>query len=93
MTIAGTTPVHGDLSENGTSSFHMKIYIRDHNKDRVPFPERLHQQDVSTGPGLFLSCEILSITGITITETGTPGKGARFEIAVPKGAYRCDKGP
>jgi PAS domain S-box-containing protein len=41
-----------------------------------------------TGLGLFLSREILSITGITITETGEPGKGARFEILVPKGAYR-----
>jgi PAS domain S-box-containing protein len=41
-----------------------------------------------TGLGLFLSREILSITGITITENGTPGKGARFEITVPKGAYR-----
>ncbi|MDD4253870.1 MAG: PAS domain-containing sensor histidine kinase [Methanofollis sp.] len=42
----------------------------------------------NTGLGLFLSREILSITGITITETGEPGKGARFEIIVPKGAYR-----
>ncbi|MDO8872062.1 MAG: PAS domain S-box protein [Methanoregula sp.] len=41
-----------------------------------------------TGLGLFLSREILSITGITITETGEPGKGARFEITVPKGMYR-----
>jgi signal transduction histidine kinase len=41
-----------------------------------------------TGLGLFLSREILSITGITIQENGTPGKGARFEISVPKGAYR-----
>ncbi len=41
-----------------------------------------------TGLGLFLSREILSITGITITETGTPGKSARFEILVPKGGYR-----
>jgi len=41
-----------------------------------------------TGLGLFLSREILSITGITITENGTPGKGARFEITVPKGEYR-----
>jgi len=38
--------------------------------------------------GLYLMGEILSITGITITENGTPGKGARFEIMVPKGAYR-----
>jgi PAS domain S-box-containing protein len=41
-----------------------------------------------TGLGLFLSREILSITGITITENGIPGKGARFEIRVPKGMYR-----
>ncbi|MDD3137229.1 MAG: PAS domain S-box protein, partial [Methanoregula sp.] len=42
-----------------------------------------------TGLGLFLSREILAISGITITETGMPGKGARFEITVPKGLYRC----
>ena len=41
-----------------------------------------------TGLGLFLSKEILSITGITIRETGEPGKGARFEMTVPKGAWR-----
>ena len=41
-----------------------------------------------TGLGLFLSREILSITGITIAETSEPGKGARFEMNVPKGAYR-----
>lgn len=38
----------------------------------------------NTGLGLFLSREILSITGISILETGIPGKGARFEILVPK---------
>ncbi len=38
--------------------------------------------------GLFLSREILSITDITIHETGEPGKGARFEIYIPRGAYR-----
>ena len=42
----------------------------------------------NTGPVLILSREILSITGITIKETGEPGKGARFEITVPKGAWR-----
>ncbi len=41
-----------------------------------------------TGLGLFLSREILSITGITITETGEPGTGVRFEIQIPKGEYR-----
>jgi PAS domain S-box-containing protein len=42
----------------------------------------------NTGLGLALSREILDITGITIRETGEIGKGARFEIAVPKGAWR-----
>lgn len=42
----------------------------------------------NTGFGLFLSREILGITGITITENGTPGAGARFIIRVPRGGYR-----
>jgi PAS domain S-box-containing protein len=41
-----------------------------------------------TGMGLFLSREILSITGISIKETGTPGEGARFEIHIPRGGFR-----
>jgi PAS domain S-box-containing protein len=41
-----------------------------------------------TGLGLFLSREILAITGIAIAEKGMPGEGARFEITVPKGSYR-----
>ncbi|MCX6682328.1 MAG: ATP-binding protein [Methanoregula sp.] len=40
------------------------------------------------GLALFLLREILSITGITITESGEPGKGMRFEIHIPKGAFR-----
>ena len=42
----------------------------------------------NTGLGLALSREILDITGITIRETGEPGKGARFEMTVPKGMWR-----
>jgi PAS domain S-box-containing protein len=41
-----------------------------------------------TGLGLFLSREILGITECTITETGKPGTGARFEIRIPRGSYR-----
>jgi PAS domain S-box-containing protein len=54
-----------------------------------------HKEDVfhqkyfqHTGYGLFLTQTILNITGISIKETGEPGKGARFEILVPKEAYR-----
>jgi PAS domain S-box-containing protein len=42
----------------------------------------------NTGLGMFLVREILSLTGITITETGEPGKGARLEILIPKGGFR-----
>ena len=45
-----------------------------------------------TGLGLFLSREILLITGITIAENSRPGSGARFEITVPKGAWRFTSG-
>ncbi len=41
-----------------------------------------------TGLGLFLSQEILAITGIMIAETGEYGKGARFEMLVPEGGWR-----
>jgi PAS domain S-box-containing protein len=42
----------------------------------------------NTGFGLFLSREILGITGIAIRETGIYGKGARFEITVPDGGWQ-----
>ena len=40
------------------------------------------------GLDMYLSREIVSITGMSIRETGTYGRGSRFEILVPKGAYR-----
>lgn len=51
-----------------------KIFLKGHGKH--------------TGLGLFLIREILSITAISIRETGTPGEGARFEILVPAGKFR-----
>lgn len=44
-----------------------------------------------TGFGLFLSREILGITGLSIRESGEPGKGARFEIMVPPGYFHIDE--
>ena len=40
------------------------------------------------GLDMYLSRDIVSITGMSIRETGTYGTGSRFEILVPKGAYR-----
>jgi PAS domain S-box-containing protein len=62
--------------------------------DGVGIPEKAKEKIFrreyfkNTGFGLFLSREILSITNLTISETGTPGKGARFVIHAPKGMYR-----
>jgi PAS domain S-box-containing protein len=42
----------------------------------------------NTGYGLFLSREILSLTGIAITECGIPGEGACFEMVIPAGRFR-----
>ena len=52
--------------------------------------EEIFKRGLGSGgsASLFLSREILSITGITIRENGVFGKGARFEIRVPKGSYR-----
>lgn len=65
--------------------------------DGVGIPEEekekifLREYGKHTGFGLFLAREILGITGFSIRETGTPGKGARFEILVPAGSFRENK--
>jgi CheY-like chemotaxis protein len=40
-----------------------------------------------TGLGLYLVREILSITGISIVESGSEGKGAQFTLLVPDGSF------
>jgi signal transduction histidine kinase len=48
-----------------------------------------HAKGKNTGYGLFVVKEILAMTGLTITETGEPGRGVRFEIVVPEGSFRA----
>jgi hypothetical protein len=36
--------------------------------------------------------EILAFTGMTIKETGEPGKGTRFEILIPHDNFRFEGG-
>jgi len=60
------------------------IGIHEEDKERI-FEKGFGK---NTGLGLFLSREILSITGISIKESGEYGRGARFEIQIPKGRYR-----
>jgi len=74
-----------------TAGDDMVVFIED-NGVGIPLDEKpkLFQKGYgrNTGFGLFLAREILAITGISINETGVHGRGARFEITVPKGTYR-----
>jgi PAS domain S-box-containing protein len=51
-----------------------------------------HEYGKDTGFGLFLAREVLSVTGISVRECGTPGSGATFELSVPAGAFRYRDG-
>jgi signal transduction histidine kinase len=55
--------------------------------------ERIFQKGFgkNTGLGLFLTREILSITGLSIEECGVYGEGVLFSITVPEGCYREGK--
>jgi signal transduction histidine kinase len=65
------------LSDNG-------IGVPEDEKERI-FEKGFGK---NTGLGLFLTRQILSITGISIIENGIPGKGARFEISIPKDSFK-----
>lgn len=71
------------------------IIICEDNGGGVPDADKekifLREFGKHTGFGLFLSREILSITGFSIRETGIHGNGARFEILVPEGSFRDRK--
>lgn len=82
------TEVRITFEDHGT---HALVIVED-NGEGIPAAdkERIFERGYGkgTGWGLFLAREILAITGITITENGEPGKGARFVITLPGGTYR-----
>jgi PAS domain S-box-containing protein len=82
------TAIRFSLQESGEGH----LILCEDDGDGVPADEkeRIFDRDFgrNTGLGLFLSREVLAITRITIRENGEPGKGARFEILVPEGAFR-----
>ncbi|EHQ36101.1 response regulator receiver sensor signal transduction histidine kinase [Methanoplanus limicola DSM 2279] len=60
------------------------VGIRERDKEKI----FSYEYGMNTGFGLFLSREILGITGIKIRETGKSGEGARFELICPEDAVR-----
>lgn len=93
---------HNSLNEaTGATKIIITYQVRDRGcaiiveDDGSGIPDASKEQLFSTredryGRGLFLAYEILSITGISIRETGMYGKGARFEIFVPSDEYRIE---
>ena len=78
------------------ASDELVIIVEDNGVGIIPEDkERIFEKGYgkNTGFGLFLAREILSITGITIRETGLRGAGARFEITVPREMWRIAAGP
>ena len=68
------------------------LVVYEDNGIGIPYAdkEKIFRQGFGkiNGFGLFLTREILSITKISIRENGEAGKGARFEIFIPKGKFR-----
>ncbi len=96
LNLISNSLMHGErvsrimFSSQNQGSFVVLVYeddgvgIADKEKKKI-FD---HGFGKNTGFGLFLSREILSITGLTITEAGKQGEGARFEIVLPANTYR-----
>lgn len=73
----------------------LKIFYEDNGQGIPPCCRKnlfMRGYGSNTGLGLFLSKEILSITGIGIRETGDNEFGVCFEILVPAGRYRIPSG-
>jgi len=96
FTLAENVVVHGKTA-TGIRLYYQKsadgltlVFENDGTGIPKDMKEKIFERryEEKKGLGLFLAREILGITGITIKETGEAGKGARFEITVPEGAYR-----
>ncbi len=88
--------------EHGTKATAVRFFSKPQGKDLVlvyeddgvgiPQEEKElvfeHTRRGRISYGLFFSREVLAITGLSMRETGEPGKGVRFEILVPEGLFR-----
>jgi signal transduction histidine kinase len=87
---------HGGLVTGIRVSWHEEeegmVLIWEDNGVGIPHSEKKKifrlGYGANTGLGLFLIRSILGITNMEIRETGEPGKGARFEIRIPRGYFR-----
>ena len=89
---------HGIKIQNLTGTYHetregLDLILEDDGIG-IPADKKRHIFEYDAGKdagiGLYICREILGVTGMTITETGTEGKGARFVIHVPSDSYRIE---
>jgi signal transduction histidine kinase len=75
--------LHYKKDENGVKIFYEDngVGIPDANKPRIF--ELGFTTGKGSGLGLFLVKKLVEVYGWTITETGKPGKGIKFEITIP----------
>ena len=91
----------GYMQKHGIGSTNISLYYREpgnslilileQNGAGIPAEEKtqfFERGNNVRGIGLLLAREVLSITGILITETGAVREGIRFEMLVPDGGYR-----
>jgi len=88
---ATLTEIRITLQETGSGG----ILIVENNGAGIPAEEKgkIFERGYGkgTGWGLFLARQILAVTGMMVTETGDPEKGARFEITLPAGSFRMQE--
>jgi len=89
---------HGGSVKNVVVTYHetgdgLELIIED---DGVGIPaekkQEIFEYDAGqhAGIGLFICRQIVEVTDMTIRETGTGGRGARFVIHIPHGGYRIE---
>jgi len=96
LTLAENVLLHGKTATEISLSYRLVseglVLIFEDNGAGIPaaMKEKIFERrfEGKKGVGLFLAREILSITGITLDESGTEGQGARFRMLVPEGVYR-----
>ncbi|HQJ18351.1 MAG TPA: CHASE4 domain-containing protein [Methanolinea sp.] len=99
-TLIDNSVSHGERVDRITLSFYESgdkgVLVYEDNGIGIPPDQKelIFEQGVgrNLGIGLFLARGILSVYGMEIRETGEYGKGARFEILVPRNKYRKTEG-
>jgi signal transduction histidine kinase len=95
-TLIDNSVLHGERVDRITLSFYEAgdkgVLVYEDNGIGIPLDQKelIFERGVgkNLGLGLYLARGILSIYGIEIRETGEYGKGARFEILVPRKMYK-----